>query len=88
VRDFVDEILLVDEEQIARAMAHAYWNERLILEGAGATPIAALMTADRAKFGERIALVLTGNAVDGAVLADIALRHRDAVAPAAQSKAA
>jgi hypothetical protein len=46
------------------------------------------MTADRAKFGERIALVLTGNAVDGAVLADIALRHRDAVAPAAQSKAA
>jgi len=88
VRDLVDEILLVDEEAIARAMAHAYWNERLILEGAGATPIAALMTADRTKFGERIALVLTGNAVDGAVLADIALRHRDAVAPQAQSKAA
>ena len=34
VRDLVDDILLVDEEQIARAMAWAFWRERLILEGA------------------------------------------------------
>jgi threonine dehydratase len=88
VRDLVDEILLVEEDEIAKAMAHAYWNERLILEGAGATPIAALMFRDRAKFGARVALVLTGNAVDGAVLAEIAMRHRDAVAPDAQPRAA
>ena len=88
VRDLVDEIVLVDEDQIAQAMAHAYWNERLILEGAGATPIAALLFAERERFGERIALVLTGNAVDGAVLAEIAMRHRDAVVPGAHPRAA
>jgi threonine dehydratase len=79
VRDFVDDILLVTEEQIAQAMAWAYWNERLVLEGAGATPIAALLTHPRGAFGERIALVLTGNSVDGNVLMAIAERHRDAV---------
>ncbi len=79
VRDLVDEVLLVTEDQIAEAMAWAYWNERLVLEGAGATPIAALLHHPRAAFGDRIALVLTGNAVDGTVLMEIAARHRDAV---------
>ncbi len=76
VRDLVDDIVLVDEEQIARAMAWAFWRERLILEGAAATPIAALLHRPRNDPGDRIALVLTGNAVDGARLIEIAQRHR------------
>ncbi len=79
VRDFVDETLLVTEDQIAEAMAWAYWNERLVLEGAGATPIAALLSHPRGAFGDRVALVLTGSSVDGTVLMEIAARHRDAV---------
>lgn len=83
VGEMVDELVLVSEDEIAHAMAHAYWHERLILEGAAATPIAALLFRDPASFGDAVALVLTGNAVDGAVLADIASRYRDAVAGAA-----
>ena len=84
VRDHVDQLLLVDEDDIARAMAWAYWRERLVLEGAGATPISALLSEKVSGLGERVALVLTGNAVDGALLAEIALRHRDAVAATAE----
>ena len=79
VRDLVDDILLVDEEEIGRAMAWAYWRERLILEGAAATPVAAVLHRPRETFGDRIALVLTGNSVDGARLIDLARRYRSEV---------
>lgn len=44
VRDLVDDILLVSEEQIADAIRHAYWEEQQIVEGSGAVGIAALKT--------------------------------------------
>jgi threonine dehydratase len=42
VRDLVDDILLVTEEQIADAIRHAYWEEQQVIEGSGAVGIAAL----------------------------------------------
>jgi threonine dehydratase len=42
VRDLVDQLLLVDETQIAEAIRHAYWQEKQVIEGAGAVGIAAL----------------------------------------------
>ena len=36
VRDLVDDLILVDEAQIAGAIRHAYWEERQIVEGSGA----------------------------------------------------
>jgi len=77
VRELVDEIVLVSEAQIACAMAYAYLEERLVLEGAGAAPIAALLFAARERFGERAALVLTGSAVDPHRLAAIAAQYRE-----------
>jgi threonine dehydratase len=68
VKELVDEILLVTETEIAVAMAEAVMEERLVLEGAGATPIAALLHRDRDVFGERVALVATGAMVDHDVL--------------------
>jgi len=60
VRDLMDELVLVTEEEIGIAMAEGVVEERLMLEGAGATPIAALIHRDRELFGNRIALVATG----------------------------
>lgn len=60
VRELMDELVLVTEEEIGVAMAEAVIEERLMLEGAGATPIAALIHRDRELFGNRIALVATG----------------------------
>ena len=42
-RSSIDEALLVDEDAIARAIVHAYRHERLIVEGAAAVGIAALL---------------------------------------------
>jgi threonine dehydratase len=67
-RQLVDEIVLVDEEQIAEAMAWAIDGHHLVVEGSGALPIAAL----RARLGglarHRVAAVLSGRNVDGETL--------------------
>lgn len=79
VRDLVDELVLVTEEEIAVAMAEAVIEERLVLEGAGATPIAALLSRDRDLFGDRIALVATGAMVDDTTLVRLVGQHHQRV---------
>lgn len=79
VRDLVDELLLVTEEQIAIGMAEAVIEERMILEGAGATPIAALLHTDRALFGDHIALIASGAMVDTSMLIEVVGEYRDSV---------
>jgi len=80
VRELVDDIVLVDEERIREAMAHAWWQERLVLEGAAATPVAALLQERRALAGRSVALLLTGRSVDADRFVEIAREHRDAAA--------
>ncbi len=80
VRDLVDDLLLVTEDEIALAMAEAVIEERLVLEGAGATPIAALISRDRGLFGDRVALVATGAMVDSTTLTRLLEDHRTRVA--------
>jgi threonine dehydratase len=66
VRELVDGLLLVDEDQIADAIRHAYWREQQIIEGSGAVGIAAL----RAGLVERpgvTAVVLSGGNIDMAL---------------------
>jgi threonine dehydratase len=79
VRDLVDDFVLVSEAEIATAMAEAFHEERLILEGAGATPIAAVMHHDRSTFGENIALVASGGNVSASTVARVADEHREAM---------
>tara|TARA_R100000005_G_scaffold96287_1_gene82094 strand:+ start:2288 stop:3274 length:987 start_codon:yes stop_codon:yes gene_type:complete len=43
VRDLVEDIILVTETEIADAIRHAYWQEKLVIEGSGAVGIAALL---------------------------------------------
>lgn len=83
VRELVDEVRLVGEDDIARAMAHGLLAEGLVLEGAAATPIALLQRDGAAGLGRRIALVLTGGAVDPGELLRIAARYGATPAEAA-----
>jgi threonine dehydratase len=64
VRDLVDEVVLVGEDEIAAAMAHCYWHERQVVEGGAAVGIAALLAGKAAALGGRIAVVLSGRNVD------------------------
>jgi len=64
VRDLVDQVVLVSEDEIAAAMAHCYWHEQQIVEGGGAVGIAALLAGQVDAPGGRIVVVLSGRNVD------------------------
>ena len=66
VRDLVDELHLVSEERIADAVAHAYWQERQIIEGSGAVGIAALKAGLIEDPGTCV-VVLSGGNIDMAL---------------------
>jgi threonine dehydratase len=63
VRDYVDQILLLDENEIADGIRHAYFSEQVIVEGGGAIGIAALL-AGKAKPGAKTVVLLSGKNID------------------------
>jgi threonine dehydratase len=71
VQDYVDDLALVSEEQIAAAMAFAFQEHHLVLEGAGAVVIAALMHGLAEGAGQHIGLVLSGGNVELELLVKI-----------------
>ncbi len=62
-RALLDDILLVGEAEIYRAMQAHYWQDRLVTEGAAATPLAAVLAGRFMPQGPT-ALILTGRNVD------------------------
>jgi threonine dehydratase len=75
VEALVDDILLADEVGLERAIATLVDVEKLVVEGAGAAPLAALL-AEPARFrGKRVGLVLSGGNIDARLLASILQRQ-------------
>lgn len=56
---FVDDVVLVSETEIAAAIRHAYFEERLVIEGSGSVGIAALL-AGRIEHLGRCAVLVSG----------------------------
>ena len=67
-RQLVDEVVLVDEEQIADAMRWAVEAHHLVVEASGALGIATLRARLGGLAGRRVAVVVTGRNVDAATL--------------------
>jgi len=67
-KQLVDEVVVVDEEQIADAMRWALQVHHLAIEGSAALPIAALRARLGGLAGRRATAVLTGRNVDVATL--------------------
>ena len=69
---FVDEIVEVTEEEIARGIFHCVTNSHLVTEGAGAAGVAALL-AKKINIGENenVCPVLCGGNIDGNLLSRI-----------------
>jgi threonine dehydratase len=63
VRDLIDEIMLLDEAQIAQAMRTLFWREGWVAEGAGAVGVAPLLDPGFASLGSNIAIVVSGRNV-------------------------
>lgn len=75
VQTYVDEVILVSEAEIAAAMAFAFHQHRLIVEGAGAVGIAALQQGKAKDLGQHVALVISGGNVDLSQLLQIVQKH-------------
>jgi threonine dehydratase len=75
VAALVDDIVLADEDALERAVAALLDVEKLVVEGAGAAPLAALLAAPARFSGKRVGLVLSGGNIDARLLASILQRQ-------------
>jgi len=75
VSALVDDILLVSETELERALTLLITVEKTVVEGAGAAGLAALL-ADRARFhGRKVGIVLSGGNIDTGLLASVLTRE-------------
>jgi threonine dehydratase len=74
VKALVDDVVLADEEAIEAAVALLLDAQRLVVEGAGAAPLAALLRHGRRFRGKRVGLVVSGGNIDARLLASIVQR--------------
>jgi threonine dehydratase len=69
IRDFVDEVVEVSEEEIARGIFHCVQNAHLVVEGAGAAGVAALISRKvKLSANDVVCAVLCGGNIDGNLL--------------------
>jgi len=72
IEKYVDDVVTVTEDQIRTAVAALLQRAKLLAEGAGATPLAAMIGGRVARSGQRVVLVLSGGNIDLDLLAEIA----------------
>jgi threonine dehydratase len=72
IKALVDEVVTVEEDEIVLAIAHVVQNSRLVVEGAGAAGVAALLSGKvRLRPDEVAATILCGGNIDGNLLARV-----------------
>lgn len=64
VQQVVDDVVTVSEEELGRAMKGLAHEERLIVEGAGAAAVAAIMSGKASAPGRRVIAIVSGGNVD------------------------
>ena len=74
VRALVDDIVLVGERDLERAVSLLLGIEKTVVEGAGAAGLAALLAHPHRFRGQRVGLVLCGGNIDTRLLANVLLR--------------
>jgi threonine dehydratase len=75
VRELVDDIILVDEPLIERAVNTFLTLQKTMAEGAGAAGLAAMLAAPGRFAGRKVGLILCGGNIDPRILASIMVRE-------------
>jgi len=75
IRELVDDIVLVTEDQIEGAVAMLISIEKTVVEGAGAAGLAAVLATKPAFRGRNAGLVLTGGNIDTRLIASVLTRE-------------
>jgi threonine dehydratase len=72
IRELVSEVLEVSDDDIARAIVHCAQSAKLVVEGAGAAGLAALLSGQVSlRKGETACVVLCGGNIDGNLLSRV-----------------
>ena len=74
IRELVDDILLVDEEEIEEAVRLLLEQEKTVVEGAGAAGLAALIKYRDRFVDRKVGIILSGGNIDLPILAEIVQR--------------
>lgn len=74
VRDLVDDILVVPEGRIEEAIILLMEVEKVVVEGAGATGLAAMLEYPSQFKGKKVGMVLTGGNIDSRILSTCIMR--------------
>src|SRR5881227_2735001 len=74
VKDLVGTVRLVTDRQLEAAVELLIERQRLIVEGAGAAGVAALLAEPERFRGKRVGIVLTGGNIDARLLASLLMR--------------
>ena len=74
VRELVGAIVLVDEDEIERAVNAYLTLQKTMAEGAGAAGLAAMLAAPQRFTGRKVGLVLCGGNIDPRILSSIVVR--------------
>ena len=74
VRELVSDIVLVDEDQIERAVNAYLTLQKTMAEGAGAAGLAAMLAQPARFAGRKVGLVLCGGNIDPRILSSIVVR--------------
>jgi threonine dehydratase len=75
VEQFVDDIVLVTEDQLERAVSMLIAIEKTVVEGAGAAGLAAMLAHPAMFKGRNVGLVLCGGNIDTRLLASVLTRE-------------
>ncbi|MDQ0273953.1 threonine dehydratase [Cytobacillus purgationiresistens] len=74
-KNYVDDFIAVSEESIAKAVSFMAKKEKYIVEAGSCTTIATVMDYKERIGGKNVALVLSGDNIDGDVLAYILSKY-------------
>src|SRR5262245_4155721 len=74
IRSLVEEVLVVEEETIERAVVALIEIEKTVAEGAGAAGLAALLQYGERFAGRRVGIPISGGNIDSRVLASVLMR--------------
>jgi threonine dehydratase len=74
LRRHFDDFILVNEAGIENAVHMLLTEEKILAEGAGAAPLAAVLAAPKRFAGRRVALIVSGGNIDPRIVASILMR--------------
>ena len=71
IKNHVDDILLINEFELEKAISSLFENERIVAEGAGAAGVAAIMKNKDKFSGKKVGTVICGGNIDARLFASI-----------------